>query len=152
MLDVSAGDVEIERLSSAGQRIVAPRPLFASLAGRGDWIAVVVAVHPVGVDVETLPVDQPMPLDLLHPREREAVLGIPEPDRGVAVARFWTAREAYCKATGRGLPNDLASIEARDDPAGEGVLLIENGKVRAIAALTITDDYVVAVVELAAAG
>ena len=150
MLDVSARDVEIERLGSGGQRIVAPQPLFASVAGRGDWIAVVVAAHPVGVDVETLPVEQPMPLNLLHPREQGALLDIREPDNKVAFARFWTAREAYCKATGRGLPNDLASIEARDDPAGTGVLLIENDGVQAIAALTITDDYIVAVVELAA--
>ena len=149
-LGVGSGEIGIQRVESGGQRITTPSHLFASVAKRGDWTAVVTSIHPVGVDIEILPAEQPVPLDLLHHRERAALENLPTEAIDLAFLRFWTAREAYLKATGRGLPAELSTVEAQDDPGGERVLLIEAHKIRARAAITVTDECVVAVVELRA--
>jgi phosphopantetheinyl transferase len=104
---------------------------------------------PVGVDVETAPPERPLPLNLLHPRERNALEALAAPDCDLAFLRFWTAREACAKATGRGLPARLSSIEARDALDDHAVVLLEHGIVVGRAQITMREDAVAAVVELA---
>ncbi len=147
-LGVHPDEIGIERKDGAGVAITAPMPLFASVAGRGGWTALALSEHPIGLDVETRPTDTPLPLDLLHPHERDHLLALDDVTRNLTFLRFWAAREAYVKATGAGLPARLSRIEARDDGDGQGALLLEDGVVCACACLTITDDYVVAVVEI----
>lgn len=148
VLEARPKDVVIERMAHGGQRILSPRALFASLASRGEWLAIAVSDRPIGVDVETVPTEQPLPVNLLHPREQAVLAGLAGEARETAFLRFWTAREAYVKAAMRGLSEALSTIEARDAPGGEGVLLIEAGAVRAHAAVAMTKDLIAAVVEL----
>ena len=145
MLGAEPGAVRIERRPEGGLFIAAPELLHASVAASGDWTALALARHPIGVDVEMLTETHSVPLDLLHPAEREALLERDEADRSIAFLRFWTAREAYCKAQGRGLPAELSTIRAADD--GDGVILFEEGRAPKQATLTITADLICAVVE-----
>ena len=81
----------------------------------------------MGVDVERVR-PRPRALDLarsrLHPREAEALSAVPAgPDRDVAFARLWTAKEAVLKARGTGLAGGLdgfavldGAVEAGDGP------------------------------------
>ena len=149
-LGVGSDEIRIERGRAGGQRIVAPELLFASIAARGAWTAIALSSHQMGVDIETRLVEQPLPTALLHPREKDVLAKLSGADRDLAFLRFWTAREAYLKAAGRGLPAELSSVEAKDDPDGQGVLLIETDVVHARATVTLTEDLVVAVVELRA--
>ncbi|MEW2132093.1 4'-phosphopantetheinyl transferase superfamily protein [Streptomyces sp. NPDC005435] len=59
----------------------------------------------VGADVEGVPrpdiAEELLPS--LHPRERRALRALPDADRPGALARVWTRKEAYLKATGAGL-------------------------------------------------
>jgi phosphopantetheinyl transferase len=77
--------------------------LQLSLATRSGYVAIALADRPVGVDVERIDSRSELPLTLLHPREREALLDLPPGRRPRAFARLWSAKEAYVKALGLGL-------------------------------------------------
>lgn len=64
----------------------------------------------VGADVEGVPrpaiTDELLPS--LHPREQSALRALPDAARPEALARVWTRKEAYLKATGVGLAYGVA--------------------------------------------
>jgi len=80
--------------------------------------------HEVGVDLER---DRPLlrvdglARRVLSPVEREALLGLPEPDRPRAFLRLWVRKEACLKATGRGLGFGPARFSVPTTPWLEGV-------------------------------
>ncbi|CAN7645191.1 4'-phosphopantetheinyl transferase superfamily protein [Bosea sp. LjRoot9] len=76
--------------------------LHLSLATRAGFVALALAQHPVGVDVERVEPLAALPLATLHPQERKALLALPEPARPLAFAQLWAAKEAYVKALGTG--------------------------------------------------
>ncbi len=76
--------------------------LHLSLATRAGLVALALAQHPVGVDVERIEPLAVPPLASLHPNERKALLALPEPARPLAFAQLWAAKEAYVKALGTG--------------------------------------------------
>jgi 4'-phosphopantetheinyl transferase len=154
ILDVHPDRIRFEREPDGRARIIAPEPLYASVAGRGAWTALAVAPRPVGVDVETYPaVDWPPgdgqagegpPLDLLQLEEQDAILADPDPSR--MFLRFWTAREAYLKADGRGLSVMPEKVRAANRLSE--VSLIEAGRPAVTARLVERDDAIAAIVEL----
>jgi len=105
--------IGIDRRPSEGPRIVAPKSLFASCAGRADWNVVAIGCRPIGVDIETRPPEAPLPIDLLHPTEHAYLQGLPEAIVDTVFLKFWAAREAYLKALQRGLGNQLPAIRAQ---------------------------------------
>ncbi len=143
-LGVHPDIIEIERLATGGCAIRGPVPLYASLSGRGAWTAVALAEHSVGVDVELYPPERDPPFDLLQPLEQDAILADSEPRR--LFLRFWTAREAYLKAQGRGL--DVMPEKVRAARRGEEVALIEAGHPLAFATVIERGDAIAAIVEL----
>lgn len=76
--------------------------LHLSLATRAGFVALALAQHPVGVDVERVEPLAAPPLASLHPQERQALLALPELARPLAFAQLWAAKEAYVKALGTG--------------------------------------------------
>lgn len=92
-----------------------PALLAFSLSHSGDRVvvAVVPRAAPVGVDVEALvaPAD-PVGLSrlVLSPAERAAFDLVDPRDRGDALLRFWTRKEAVVKATGDGLNEPLTNL------------------------------------------
>jgi phosphopantetheinyl transferase len=127
--------------------------LHLSLATRAGLVAVALAHRPVGVDVERIDPLAPPPLAVLHPRERETLLALPEAARPLAFARIWAAKEAYVKALGTGFarapdsfsvsllgddtfaPDDLAGRSA----TGHGRVVRSGGEVTLAAAIVILD-------------
>lgn len=88
-----------------------------NLAHSGGVVMLGVAVaRAVGVDVEFM-----RPLDDLEgvmrtaftPAERDDVLACAPDARAARFFRLWTRKEAYLKATGRGLSGGMAHIDAR---------------------------------------
>ena len=128
--------------------------LHLSLATRAGVVALALALHPVGVDVERVEPLAVPPLAALHPRERKALLALPEPARPLAFAQLWAAKEAYVKALGTGFARapesfavTLASQEAFSvsDPerphANLGLSRIkENGGQESLAAAVVVLD------------
>ena len=147
-LGVAPATVSLGRSAQGGLYVLGPTHLFASVAGRGDWTALALSDRPVGVDVEIRPPEHPLPLNLLHPRERRTLEALSGPIRDLAFLRFWTAREAYVKAQEKGLPAELAEIEAQNAAGGPDVNLIEQAIAVARAAITMQADAIAAVVEL----
>ncbi|MDR6871380.1 phosphopantetheine--protein transferase-like protein [Bosea sp. BE125] len=84
--------------------------LHLSLATRAGVVALALARHPVGVDVEQVEPLAAPPLVILHPQERKALLALPEPARPLAFARLWAAKEAYVKALGTGFARSPESF------------------------------------------
>ena len=142
MLAVHPDRIRFERGETGRVQVVAPEPLFASESGRGCWTALALAPHPVGVDVETWPPQTPMPLDLLHPLERDEILAAPDPGR--TFLRFWTAREAWLKSDGRGfavMPDQVRATAAED---GVG---LDEGRAKGLARIVEREDAIAAIVE-----
>lgn len=126
----------------------APLPtggLFWSLAHKPEWVAGVVAPHPVGIDLEIV-ADRPPGLfaRIACPREWAFFSGeAPQ----VAFARLWTAKEAVLKASGRGLAG-LADcrLVGREGPerlllehAGRGWAVAQTLLEAAVAAVTVEE-------------
>lgn len=139
----------------AGQPFLAlPERLHLSLATRAGVVAVGLARHPMGVDVERVDWEVASPLDLLHPDERRFLEATELPDRPLAFTRLWAAKEAYVKALGTGftrppesfrvslLSDDRFSV--RDPEHGterQGALrLMKNGDQDVLAAAAIVLD------------
>jgi len=143
-LDVHPDAFRFHREASGMVRITQPEPLHASIAARGAWTALAIAPHPVGVDVELYPPDRDPPFDLLQQLEQDVILADPDPAR--LFLRFWTAREAYLKADGRGLsvmPDQVRAARRHSE-----VALIEEGRPIAIARIVEQGDAIAAIVEL----
>ncbi|HWK68820.1 4'-phosphopantetheinyl transferase family protein [Pseudorhodoplanes sp.] len=91
--------------------------------GRG-LVAVALGACPVGIDIEQLA--QPLRLDaiaehVLSPDAHARLLEVDAQARPALFLRFWTLGEAFIKATGLGLAQDLRSFTFT--PAGEPRLL-----------------------------
>jgi len=88
-----------------------------NLSHSGSWVACAISrSNGVGIDVETFGHLQDY-RDLLasttHPAERRSIEEV-APDRRLALfKRCWTRKEAVLKATGKGLSDDLCSIDVR---------------------------------------
>jgi 4'-phosphopantetheinyl transferase len=97
-------DVVIEHDAAGRPLLATPGApgLHLSLATRAGIVAVGLARHPLGVDVESVDAATPLPLDLLHPDERKFLDAIPAAPRAIAFAQLWAAKEAYVKALGSG--------------------------------------------------
>ncbi len=125
-----------------------PRPaggLFWSLAHKPEWVAGVVAPHPVGIDVEAV-AERPAGLfrRVARPGEWE-LLSAEAPE--VAFARLWTAKEAVLKASGQGLSGladcRLVAREAPDrvlvEHAGRRWAVVQRILEAAVAAVTVEE-------------
>lgn len=93
-----------------GRPAVAGGAVHFSLSHSDDMAYFAFAGVPVGVDIEGLPgasaVDDV--LGTLHPAETAELSGLPAAERPAALARVWSRKEAYLKATGTGLALGLA--------------------------------------------
>lgn len=97
-------DVAIEHDAAGRPLLAAPGApgLHISLATRAGLVAVGLARHPLGVDVEAVDPTASVPHDLLHPEENSFLDATPTAMRACAFARLWAAKEAYVKALGSG--------------------------------------------------
>ena len=103
--------------------------LHLSLATRAGIVAVGLARHPLGVDVEQVDERAAPPLDLLHPDERSALDAVASAERPRSFARLWAAKEAYVKALGTGFARAPESFAVRLDGAERFVVTDEqNGR------------------------
>jgi len=102
-------------VTAAGQPIVTGG-LGISMAAAPPWIVMAAARNmQIGIDIATT---DPLP-DLaalcehwLHPRERKFLATLSASQAAQAFYVLWTAREAYLKALGIGLIDDMTTIDA----------------------------------------
>lgn len=103
------------------------KPLYFNLSH--SWPLAVLAITRVaecGVDVEVADEELPwleMSRHAMHPKEFQAVVNAPHPDR--AFLKTWTLKEAVAKAVGLGLAWDFSSFSIQKNGA-----IAENGVVR----------------------
>ena len=80
----------------------------------------------LGLDVEAvrpLPAAARLAQRFLAPAERDAVMRRRDADRTRAFLTVWTRKEAWLKATGRGLSVHLSAVEVEPDPDRRPVVL-----------------------------
>lgn len=74
----------------------------------------------LGIDIE--PVTRDAPFEVVRsyftPQEERWLNGLPGSERGAGFFRLWTLKEAFIKATGRGLAQSLQDISFAFDPLG----------------------------------
>lgn len=92
-----------------------------NLSHSGDWVAIALSAdRPVGIDVETI--DPKVSRDRLaaryfSPAEQTELAALPDSERWAAFYRGWTCKEAWIKATGRGMGFAVERLTVRLDPA-----------------------------------
>jgi phosphopantetheinyl transferase len=92
--------------------------LCFSLAHSGDSVAIAVASQPVGVDVERNATGCVCSLvTAMHPSDAEIVGALPEPERHVAVIRWWVRAEAVLKCAGTGIGHGMDAFAVLSGPA-----------------------------------
>ena len=84
--------------------------IHISLATRGGIVAVALAHHAVGIDVEQVEPGSHLPLGLLHPAEQAALAAVSNLEQALLFARIWTLKEAWLKALGTGFARELSSF------------------------------------------
>ncbi|MCX4525932.1 4'-phosphopantetheinyl transferase superfamily protein [Streptomyces sp. NBC_01551] len=90
-----------------------------SLSHSGDLAYFAFAAAAVGVDVEAVPTPAAVAdvVGSLNPAESAELTALPEEQRRVALARVWSRKEAYLKATGAGLALGLTEPYVGAGPA-----------------------------------
>ncbi len=102
--------------------------IHISLATRGGIVAVALAHHAVGIDVEQVEPGGHVPLDLLHPTERVTLLTVPASEQAFHFARLWALKEAWLKALGTGLARELSSFAIAI--GADGTVQIDDPEIR----------------------
>jgi 4'-phosphopantetheinyl transferase len=91
--------------------LLRPRGLHFNISHAGEWVACALADIPVGIDIELAkPVDYRIAESFCTKEEFLFLLQQPEETRLKHFYRFWTRKESYLKADGRGLylpPNSV---------------------------------------------
>jgi 4'-phosphopantetheinyl transferase len=93
------------------------------MAHSGEAVAIAVARAPVGIDVERRPTGCVCSLSsAMHPADAALVDALPEPDRHLAVIRWWVRAEAVLKCTGTGITHGMDAFPVLGAPARGQVL------------------------------
>lgn len=98
-----------------GKPYIADMPEFHfSLSHSGDYVLCVWDTYEIGADLQCM--DREIK-DTLAPKvmtvhEYEEYAKLPSQDKKKEFYRVWTAKESYCKLTGKGLSQDFREIEA----------------------------------------
>lgn len=98
--------------------VLVPRDseLQFNISHAGGWVVVAVSrLNPVGVDIE--PSAYELPIEFLTKQvcsvgEAALLAGLPVDRRNAEFLRIWTVKEAFFKATGEGLTERMASVDA----------------------------------------
>jgi 4'-phosphopantetheinyl transferase len=120
LLGVASATVELGR-DARGRLVVdgQGRPLTVSASSSADvGVLAVASGRRVGVDVEAtgaaVDVDR-FAARVSTPREAAALAGLEPNARGEGLARLWTRKEAYLKATGEGIGAGVSHLEVPID-------------------------------------
>ncbi|NJL01622.1 MAG: 4'-phosphopantetheinyl transferase superfamily protein [Spirulinaceae cyanobacterium SM2_1_0] len=100
------------RYGDRGKPYLIDSPWHFNLAHSGEWALYVIALRPVGIDVER---ERPLAVAKLArrfftPTEAAAIAQLPAAQQQAAFFATWTRKEAYLKATGTGL-SGLQQVE-----------------------------------------
>ncbi|SEK99187.1 4'-phosphopantetheinyl transferase [Bosea lupini] len=111
--------VEIGHEPAGRPLILRPRAsgLHLSLATRAGLVAIALAHHSVGIDVERVALASEPPFAMLHPDEQLWLESLPASARPLAFAQLWSAKEAYVKALGTGFAREPESFSVQLDGA-----------------------------------
>jgi 4'-phosphopantetheinyl transferase len=91
--------------------------LSFSLAHSGEAVAITVARGPVGIDVEREPGGCVCSLaSAMHPDDSAIVEVLPEPERHLAVIRWWVRAEAVLKCAGTGISHGMDAFPVLGAP------------------------------------
>ncbi|MER6349218.1 4'-phosphopantetheinyl transferase family protein [Streptomyces sp. NPDC001595] len=114
-------EVRLGRDARGRPVVCAPAGLDAGLSHTGDLLVVGVARgRLIGVDVEARGRSlRDLAERICHPRESAELRRLPPAERETALVRLWTLKEAWTKALGVGLAQDLTRLDTRS-PARSG--------------------------------
>jgi len=102
------------RVSAAGDE----PGLSFSLAHSGEAVAIAVARTPAGIDVERQPAGCVCALtSAMHADDAAWAETLPEPDRHLAVIRWWVRAEAVLKCAGTGIAHGMDGVPVLGAPA-----------------------------------
>jgi len=102
-------------------------PLYFNASDSGEMVVwAITAACPVGVDIEymrTIPDIEQIASRFFSPRETRTLMSLPADSRLGAFYACWTRKEAFLKATGEGITQNLAKVEVTLAPGEEPKVL-----------------------------
>ncbi len=104
--------------TSTGKPVICSGGLHVNVSHSGDVVALAFADRAVGIDVEAIAEIVPLEAATIafSPTERARLARLAGDERRQMFYEIWTRKEALLKADGRGLHDDLTSLETmRDD-------------------------------------
>lgn len=138
---LGAAELPALDVADSGACIVPGAGAHVSISHSAGFVACVAGGVPVGVDLESLtrPRDHLALAETVHsPAQREHLAALPPEARALAFLEWWTLKEAWLKARGRGL--DFAQMRALDfdeatTPGGDAAVTRAGPLVLALAAV-----------------
>ena len=103
---------QIFRENAWGKPYLPDGPEF-SLSHAGHFAVCAVGPAPLGVDIEQPRITMQVAARCFHPDEVDFLKALPPQAQPAALARLWTAKEAYTKYLGQGLTLPLSSFRVR---------------------------------------
>lgn len=138
------------RVGPVGKPLLAetgPTPLFFNLSHSGEIALVAVtALGEIGVDVERvreMASAEQLAERFFHPNEVAALLALPAGERAVGFFNAWTRKEAFLKATGKGISYGIERVEVTLTPGEPPRVIALDGDQRAAAGWSL-DTFAVA--------
>jgi len=108
------------RTGSHGKPYLTKSGPFFNVSHAGEWVAAIFHSHEAGIDIEQLrSIDTRIASRFFNPRESAALADLEEHNRLRQFYRLWTMKEAYIKASGKGLSTPLDSFTFQ--PEGDEV-------------------------------
>lgn len=130
-------------------RLEGQEGLCFNLSHSGDCVLCVLGEHELGCDVQKLqPVDPALVRRFFAPEEQAQITAAEGEERAQLTIRFWTWKESYIKAVGRGLRQPLGSFAIRPGPEGPQLVRPEGGRPCFFAELAAPDGYCAALCQL----
>ena len=102
-------------------------------AHSGQWVVCAVDDAPVGIDIERVKsVDFDIAKRFFSDEEYNTLMNVHKSERTAHFFRFWTLKESYLKAIGKGLRQSLGSFTIRYLEKNNIQLILNNEKVKNI--------------------
>lgn len=105
--------VSLAKTPSGKPYVPGQKDFHFNLSHSGNWVVIAWGQHPLGIDVETVLMDESklrLAKRFFHPEEQDHLFGAPPGEQAFRFFEIWTKKESYLKYQGTGIDRALNSF------------------------------------------